>query len=56
MERDRLLAKGELFLATFLSWGLRIWASASVKHLEPILIVIGAIQIKLNGMELQRTQ
>ena len=36
------------FLATVLILGFRLWFSTSVKHLETILIVKGAIQIKRN--------
>lgn len=36
------------FLATVLTWGFKVWVSASVKHLETIFIAKGTVKIKLN--------
>ena len=41
-----LPVRREFFLATVLTWRFRLWVSDSVKHLETIEIVKGAIQIK----------
>lgn len=40
-----LSVKSQLFLAAVLTWRFGLWASASVKHLETILNVKGAIKV-----------